>query len=413
MPENIREKLLGLNAQQWNEWRNENPHITIILKNEDLSKADLQGKILDGACLYRANLEEALLCGAGLANADLRKANLRGANLSGATLTEARLQSAILTKANLNGAALQKVNLKNAFMDNANLHKANLSEAFLRKCVLKGADLREVNAIKCDMWKANLSKATLEKGDFSEADLRNAIWKTSIFNKACLKDAKFYPKQAPEKKWEEYDGPQIVFNAWHQKMSAFLWGKRIAVLGPKGVGKTCLIHFLTHGTTTGKYTPTLGREHFCHQYSGNGITVNLKLTDVSGDFESHRDDWRTAFTKCQKVIYIFNAHLLRVEDDTPHTRREQKNRICIEEHLCKILDWANEDKRDNKITIHLVGTHCDQDELYKTMGPDAYKQEYFDDFLKITRSVEKSGLHLANLSTGDEAQKLMEEIFAI
>ena len=68
----------------------------VVMKEIDLSGADLRGAILAGADLRRANLENAILI-----EADLSGADLFGANLSGAVFTRANLKKANLCESNL------------------------------------------------------------------------------------------------------------------------------------------------------------------------------------------------------------------------------------------------------------------------------------------------------------------------
>jgi uncharacterized protein YjbI with pentapeptide repeats len=101
---------------QWNEWRENNQKVSILL-------------------------EGANFIGANLASADLWEANLAGANLR---------------NANLESADLGKANLKNTDLGNANLKGTELISANLA-----GADLRNVNLAGADLWKANLKGSKL------------------------------------------------------------------------------------------------------------------------------------------------------------------------------------------------------------------------------------------------------------
>ena len=89
---------------QWNEWRENNRKVSILL---------------EGANFIDANLEGADLWNANLAGVDLWKANLKNtdfwnANLKGAELMSANLAGADLRNVNLEGADLWKANLKGA-----------------------------------------------------------------------------------------------------------------------------------------------------------------------------------------------------------------------------------------------------------------------------------------------------------
>ncbi len=75
----VRKLMEGVAA--WNQWRSENPDISI-----DLRKADLRDAELPGAMLRNANLSSCDLRDAILDNANLSLATLKGSNLTGARL---------------------------------------------------------------------------------------------------------------------------------------------------------------------------------------------------------------------------------------------------------------------------------------------------------------------------------------
>ncbi len=108
--------ILQQGVQVWNQWRQQNPHIT-----PDLSGADLSGAKLDGIDLSNADLS----------NVDLSNADLNNANLSGANLLNA----------DLNGA-----NARGANFDNSNLSGANLNAADLRGTGISKADVESKGA---------------------------------------------------------------------------------------------------------------------------------------------------------------------------------------------------------------------------------------------------------------------------
>ncbi len=147
----------------------------------DLSKADLQGRILDSANLQGAILYLADLRGADLIRANLQGADLGDANLQGAILSEANLQRGFLAKANLKGAVLGRANLQGADLIRANLQGAYLLDAKLQGANLFGANLKL----------ARLSGADLQGAYLRGADLRGAALYCANLREATLQDAKF------------------------------------------------------------------------------------------------------------------------------------------------------------------------------------------------------------------------------
>ncbi len=81
---------------QWNEWRENNQKVSILLEGANFISANLAG-----ADLWKANLK-----GTDLWNANLKGAELISTNLAGANLRNVNLEGADLWKANLKGAKL-------------------------------------------------------------------------------------------------------------------------------------------------------------------------------------------------------------------------------------------------------------------------------------------------------------------
>ncbi len=169
---------------EWNEWRNANPNIKILLGYANLQEADLIGINLSGADLAGAKLSEANLIGADLTLANLTHARLRGANLRGADLSGADLSNANLSEVNLSGAILRKTILNETVLYYANLSESNLIGADLNKADISKADLCYANLMGANFTQANLSEANL-----NGAILKNACLKLSNIHKSNLTDA--------------------------------------------------------------------------------------------------------------------------------------------------------------------------------------------------------------------------------
>ena len=99
------------------------------------------------------------LSGANLGGADLIGANLSGANLSGADLSGANL-----SRADLSGAYLIRADLRLANLSRVDLSGANLSGADLSGANLGGADLTGTNLHDTDLrWAKNLDQCDCER----------------------------------------------------------------------------------------------------------------------------------------------------------------------------------------------------------------------------------------------------------
>jgi uncharacterized protein YjbI with pentapeptide repeats len=163
----------------------------------DLSGTDLMKADLSGAYLHSADLSGTLL-----RDVDLSEANLRFADLSGAGLID-DLSGADLSEADLSGAVLPAVDLSEA-----NLRLADLSDADLRDADLSDADLRDTDFSDADLTEADLREDDLEGAEFHRADLREATLTSSdcegaefngaILNRASLENADLVRAQFPD-----------------------------------------------------------------------------------------------------------------------------------------------------------------------------------------------------------------------
>jgi GTPase SAR1 family protein len=141
--------------------------------------------------------------------------------------------------------------------------------------------------------------------------------------------------------------------AWSQKSSfkTELKGKVVTVLGPRGVGKTTLVTFLSRGELPVEYIATVAPKKF----SGRTIELNeLKLVlqtmiDLPGDKHSY-GDWEHQYKKADVVCYILDASKIH-SGDTKYTKlvtREMRN----------IGEWLD-DRAAQPPHFFLVATHCD------------------------------------------------------
>ena len=167
--EHVRRLKQGVDA--WNAWRSDSLATRRVLRDADLSGANLRRADLSGAGLRGADLSGADLSGADLTGADLSGANLRGANLSGANLNHADLRDADLPRADLRDADLRDANLRDANLTGVDLRDANLTGVDLRDARLSGARLSGANLSGADLSSADLNSAGLRGADLSGAPL--------------------------------------------------------------------------------------------------------------------------------------------------------------------------------------------------------------------------------------------------
>ena len=180
-----------------------------LLRDADLSSADLEYTDLSGTILRYADLSEADLDFADLSGADLYKTDLSGADLRGtdlsdaklklADLSEARLNYADLSKARLNGADLSRTDLSptervgyHSGFEAANADRTDLKEADLIEANLREADLESVNFNHGDLTGATLVGADCEDATFIGTNLNRATLETADLSGATLSLAYLY-----------------------------------------------------------------------------------------------------------------------------------------------------------------------------------------------------------------------------
>ena len=139
------------------------------LKNVTVSSSNLSHVMFDGADLSHSKFWDGCAPGASFWDSNLEEAVLSGAQLDGANFTNANLSHANLEGAVLSNAELWRANLLGANLGGANLFKANMTEIDLRQANLHRCDLKGAN-----LYAANLSEAMLDEADVRYADLRRA-----------------------------------------------------------------------------------------------------------------------------------------------------------------------------------------------------------------------------------------------
>lgn len=188
-------------------------------KEKEGKQANLNGAILIGAQLQKADLSEAELEKAVLDNANLSEAQLLGAHLESSQIVGTQLQRADLSWAHLHAAQLSGSNLHGAtFGGEADLSEArfvdsDLSEAHFEKAILSGAHLEQSN-----LKGANLSWARLNGANLSRADLTGAWLFGTDLSGADLRDANLHKVI-----YEPAKSPSMDGIAWAKGLASLTW----------------------------------------------------------------------------------------------------------------------------------------------------------------------------------------------
>jgi uncharacterized protein YjbI with pentapeptide repeats len=125
---------------------------------------------LDGAQLFKAQLQDV-----NFAAASLNDANLDGDTLNDADFSGASLSLALLNHADLSGGNLSKADVTGAFLVGTVLTNADLADANL-----SGANLTGANLSHAVLTNANLSGVNLSGANLTDVNLTGALWPASI-----------------------------------------------------------------------------------------------------------------------------------------------------------------------------------------------------------------------------------------
>ena len=129
-----------------------------------------------------------------------------------------------------------------------------------------------------------------------------------------------------------------------------LEGKRLAVLGERGVGKTVLINFLTKGTLSKDYIQTLDLEETAsNDFKLKELKLRIKESeDVPGHIDFYAQ-WEDVFQNADIVMYLLRSDKLMEGDKYTEER--------VKRDIGQIGEWLKENPK--KFPLFIIGTHCD------------------------------------------------------
>lgn len=157
-----------------------------------------------------------------------------------------------------------------------------------------------------------------------------------------------------------------------------LKGKRVAVLGARGVGKTHLVNFLSTGSIPEEYKQTVAPDKASkRRFQLKDLDLKVKDSlDVPGDTAAYAE-WKKQHDEADVVLYLLRADRLIARDSQVENR--------VKDDLKHIQEWL--DARKERPHFLIVGTHCDLDPGFADLSPDKVGQ-YVDDFRKLPTVVE-------------------------
>ena len=204
-------------------------------------------------------------------------------------------------------------------------------------------------------------------------------------------------------------GTVVVVLNWDDIVIAWS-GKRVAVLGARGVGKTCLTSFLTTGSIPSEYRQTVAPDKKPpRRFQLGELDLKVKeMLDISGDVAAYAE-WRAEVGRADIVFYLLRADRLLERDAVVESR--------VRNDLRHVGGWL--EKRPSRPDVFIVGTHCDRDPEFRRLSPKT-EGDYMDKFRRlplVSELVARAGgaqqakLVLGSLETVSDTEALVFKVF--
>lgn len=189
-------------------------------------------------------------------------------------------------------------------------------------------------------------------------------------------------------------------------------GKKLAILGARGVGKTTLIRFLTTGSIPESYKQTIRPENAKgRRFQLRSLNLKIKDTrDLPGGPDAYAE-WKAIFDEADVVFYLLRIDKL-MERDT-----EAENRVRRD--MKQIEGWLKE--RPPSPLLFIIGTHGDLANPDLTTIPENERGDYEDRIRAlpiIQECVQRTGgghntkIVLGSLKSRGETEALVFGIFS-
>ena len=204
-------------------------------------------------------------------------------------------------------------------------------------------------------------------------------------------------------------GTAVVVLNWDAVVIAWS-GKRVAVLGARGVGKSCLASFLTTGSIPSEYRQTVAPDKKPpRRFRLRELDLKVKeMLDVSGDVAAY-SEWRAEAARADIVFYLLRADRLLERDAVVENR--------VRNDLRHVGGWLG--KRSPRPVFFIVGTHCDRDPEFRKLSSKT-EGDYMDKFRRlplVKELIDRAGgaqqakLALGSVGTDADTEALMFKIF--
>lgn len=178
---------------------------------------------------------------------------------------------------------------------------------------------------------------------------------------------------------------------WAKVVRAFI-GKRIAILGKRGTGKTVLGRFLHEGVFTTEYVQTLGEgEMKARSFALNDLKLHIDAgKDLPGAEDQYRV-WEKIFAECHFCFYLIRTDEV-VVDNAANAER-------VEGDVDFLYDWR---RKRPQAKIFLLLTHADKDQKYVSTT-EATRGDYEDSVRRrrpVSYAIKKLSLPASHVIVG-------------
>lgn len=184
-----------------------------------------------------------------------------------------------------------------------------------------------------------------------------------------------------------------------------MWsGKRITVLGGRGVGKTTFLHYLKTQKIKSSSEQTHIESYQSMTVKVDNISLHIKEGQDVGGSQSQHGEWRKQIQEADILFYLMDISKILAKDKR-YIDNVKKDINAIQDKI---------EKRQDKISIFLIANHADKCD------------EYTSDFVKFEEKVNKNQtvetaiiefggtehckVIIGSLKDKDHANKLLEKI---
>lgn len=190
-----------------------------------------------------------------------------------------------------------------------------------------------------------------------------------------------------------------------------LKGKRIAIFGARGVGKTHLMNYLSTGSIPAEYKQTLAPEKISsRRFQLDTLDLKVKDSlDISGDKAAY-GEWKKLHDQADVVLYLLRADRLMIGDADVEAR--------VKNDLQHIGSWLK--SRNPPPRFFIIGTHCDFDPQFVISTSTDKIGDYVDKFRQLPIVMElvaraggtqQAKVVLGSMESAQGTEALIYEIF--